>query len=58
MCYKPRGDVFCVAGGKMDSGGKKEFVRTAIIVVFFLVLAIVLLDLVIGNSMDPAPPKL
>jgi preprotein translocase subunit SecE len=41
----------------MDSQGKKEFLRTAIIVVFFLVLAIVLLDLVIGNAMDPVPPS-
>ena len=42
----------------MENGGKKDFVRTAIIAVFFLALAFILLDVVIGSAMDPSPPKL
>ena len=45
----------CLAyvGGNMDRKGKKDFVRTALIVVIFLGLALVLLDAVIGNSIQP-----
>jgi len=42
----------------MDRRSKKDFVRTAIIAAFFLIIAFVLLNYVIGNAMDPEPPTL
>ena len=41
----------------MDSRGKKDFVRTAMIAALFLGIAFVLLNYVIGNAMDPTPPR-
>ncbi len=58
MCYKVAGMCLAYAGGTMDSRGKKEFLRTAVIAGFFLIVAFVLLNYVIGNAMDPEPPRL
>jgi len=41
----------------MDGGEKKDLVRTVIMAAFFLVIAFVLLNYVIGNAMDPLPPR-
>ena len=40
----------------MDQDKKKEFIRTGLITAFFVILALVMLNMVIGNSMDVKPP--
>ena len=43
--------------GYMDSEKKRDWIKTAVIVVFFMVVAVVVLNIFIGASMEPLPPR-